>query len=59
MPAFFDDLKFDSVAVALYGQRFSEPFPKQNRLTIMLLTSNEVTFDFQTLELMANNYKQV
>ena len=51
--AFFDDLGFDSVTVAPYmGKDSVEPFLEfQNKHTILLaLTSNEGTFDFQTLK---------
>jgi len=50
--AFFEDLNFDSVTVAPYmGKDSVEPFLAfENKHTIMLvLTSNEGAFDFQTL----------
>jgi orotidine-5'-phosphate decarboxylase len=52
--AFFDDLNFDSVTVAPYmGKDSVEPFlAVKNKHTILLvLTSNQGAFDFQTLNL--------
>jgi orotidine-5'-phosphate decarboxylase len=61
--AFFEDLKFDSVTVAPYmGKDSVEPFLAfENKHTIMLvLTSNEGAFDFQTLNVGGKElYKQV
>jgi orotidine-5'-phosphate decarboxylase len=61
--AFFEDLHFDSVTVAPYmGKDSVEPFLAfQDKHTILLvLTSNEGAFDFQTLNTNGNElYKQV
>ncbi len=61
--AFFEDLNFDSITVAPYmGKDSIEPFLAfQNKHTIMLvLTSNEGAFDFQTLNVGGKGlYKQV
>lgn len=61
--AFFEDLNFDSVTVAPYmGKDSVEPFLAfENKHTIMLvLTSNEGAFDFQTLNVNGTElYKQV
>lgn len=61
--AFFEDLNFDSVTVAPYmGKDSVEPFLAfENKHTIMLvLTSNEGAFDFQTLNVSGKElYKQV
>lgn len=61
--AFFEDLNFDSVTVAPYmGKDSVEPFLAfENKHTIMLvLTSNEGAFDFQTLNTNGTElYKQV
>lgn len=61
--AFFEDLNFDSVTVAPYmGKDSVEPFLAfENKHTIMLvLTSNEGAFDFQTLNVNGRElYKQV
>ena len=61
--AFFEDLNFDSVTVAPYmGKDSVEPFLAfENKRTILLvLTSNEGAFDFQTLTIEGKEmYKQV
>lgn len=61
--AFFDDLAFDSVTVAPYmGKDSVEPFLAfENKHTILLvLTSNEGAFDFQTLQVNGKEiYKTV
>lgn len=61
--AFFEDLRFDSVTVSPYmGKDSIEPFLAfDNKHTIMLvLTSNEGAFDFQTLTVDGKElYKQV
>jgi orotidine-5'-phosphate decarboxylase len=61
--AFFEDLSFDSVTVAPYmGKDSVEPFLAfENKHTIMLvLTSNEGAFDFQTLNVNGDElYKRV